>query len=175
MGHDPKRWGTTGLRTIDQLETVFPSDYPKKTTVGVMGGLQSGSCGSRPQKIGNHRSEGNQGHQPRNVLFFSRVHTSAAKKSAETLEGKVFVFWFVSLFLVCLLFSAPFYLSGFGAGRGRQNPLWAPSTGVESLRRRREKKRRRKRRRRFVGKKKTKKKQKNNKKTMTATASAELS
>lgn len=124
-----------------------------------------GITGLRAIKATNHET----------FFFFSRVHTSAAKKSAETLEGKVFVFWFVSLFLVCLLFSAPFYLSGFGAGRGRQNPLWAPSTGVESLRRRREKKRRRKRRRRFVGKKRRKKKQKNNKKTMTATASAELS
>ena len=123
-----------------------------------------GITGLRAIKATNHET----------FFFFSRVHTSAAKKSAETLEGKVFVFWFVSLFLVCLLFSAPFYLSGFGAGRGRQNPLWAPSTGVESLRRRREKK--------DVGsaggvslKKKTKKNKRITKKTMTATVSAELS
>ena len=111
-----------------------------------------GITGLRAIKATNHET-----------FFFFKGPYISSEKNAETLEGKVF-FWFVSLFLFCLLFSAPFYLSGFGAGRGRQNPLWAPSTGVESLRRRREKKRRRKRRRRFVGKKKTKKKQKNNKK-----------
>ena len=121
-----------------------------------------GITGLRAIKATNHET-----------FFFFKGPYISSEKNAETLEGKVF-FWFVSLFLFCLLFSAPFYLSGFGAGRGRQNPLWAPSTGVESLRRRREKK--------DVGsaggvslKKKTKKNKRITKKTMTATVSAELS
>ena len=138
-----------------------------------MGGLQSGSCGSRPQKIGNHRSEGNQGHQPRNVLFFQGSIHQQRKKRRDA-RGK-------SFFLVCFTFS----LLSFVFCPLLFKRLWrrprSPESALGAVDRRRiastaqRKKKTSEAPAAFRWKKKTKKKQKNNKKTMTATASAELS